>query len=688
MVLHYRLHLVLTHGHADLKHTLGIGLQHLILATHGRCSINIEAYALYGDATALVHHLTSHLERRLVGEVHRVALCLCIEQAQLLLRLELVYTQSGDNHVAGTVTSIGQRTYAVRTIGTGISLVAQLTQGRYVGAAQCCAAHHAMVLVVVDAIIGDIEEAALDCIVEGVVGLQTCLVTYEVAAIVALDVGGRACHIPDAHLIDGALIAIGGHHHLIGITCHGSRALRASLLHSIEVYIEVVFIGHGSYMHIGMFLGIDRQRRGAGHLLAAHLEGNLTTLVEEFIHASLLDDSTRSLRTYPCLQCSCCSSLLQQATVVYLELVVAVGHVGLAGDTLTLGNLGTHLHIGYGLTVLEGHAAVDVARRRTETDNLALIGNLVVATATVLDSYNLVLVDDARHRLGVAILVAGRCHIGIYLLYLLPIAVAAILTGTDRELVYRTTLNLPLQRYAVAVVALRCNGRSHIAYRCRVEVTVAHHLHFSLGSIYRVARLHIDAIAIHIAGSGQGLRIGGDIQIVGNGIGGGDSRGGIGTLDHHVGVVAPDVAVVIGPCELHLTILRIFASGGSNLLVLHRKVNAGALHIAPVPCRGIGTAQAVVVGTIEVLLRHIIGKGIALGTLKGQCSYGLYGGKLLILTALHLKVAACHHAATIRGDAPSDLHVTVGLLCNLEVGRMLIGGDGDIGCLHIDKLPV
>ena len=109
--------------------------------------------------------------------------------------------------------------------------------------------------------------------------------------------------------------------------------------------------------------------------------------------------------------------------------------------------------------------------------------------------------------------------------------------------------------------------------------------------------------------------------------------------------------------------------------MLHRKVNAGALHIAPVPCRGIGTTQAVVVGTIEVLLRHIIGKGIALGTLKGQCSYGLYGGKLLILASLHLKVAACHHASTVRGDAPGNLYITIGLLCYLEVGRVLVGRD-------------
>ena len=186
-----------------------------------------------------------------------MALCLCIEQAQLLLRLKLVYTQSGDNHVAGTVASIGQRTYAVRTVGTCIALVPQLTQGRYVGAAQCSAAHHTMVLVVVDAIVRDIKEAACDSIVEGVVGHQSGLVTYEVAAIVALDVGGRACHIPDTHLIDGALIAIGGHHHLIGITCHGSGALRASLLYPIDVNVDVVLVGHSCHMHKGCILGID-----------------------------------------------------------------------------------------------------------------------------------------------------------------------------------------------------------------------------------------------------------------------------------------------------------------------------------------------------------------------------------------------------------------------------------------------
>ena len=63
MVVHYRLHLVLAHGHADLKHTLGIGLQYRALGAHGSDTVDIEAYTLHGDATALVHHLTCHLER-------------------------------------------------------------------------------------------------------------------------------------------------------------------------------------------------------------------------------------------------------------------------------------------------------------------------------------------------------------------------------------------------------------------------------------------------------------------------------------------------------------------------------------------------------------------------------------------------------------------------------------------------
>ena len=107
MVGKHSLHLVLSYRHAYGELSVSIGLHDVALAVHYGYAVNGKRNTLNGHVAALVHHLTRNVERRLIRKVYGVALCLRVDEAQLLSRRKLMYAKSRHNHVGGSVAGVG-----------------------------------------------------------------------------------------------------------------------------------------------------------------------------------------------------------------------------------------------------------------------------------------------------------------------------------------------------------------------------------------------------------------------------------------------------------------------------------------------------------------------------------------------------------------------------------------------------
>ena len=234
MVGEHCLHLVLSYGHADGELSVSVGLHDVALAVHYGDSVHGERHSLYGHVAALIHHLTRNFERRLVREVHGVALCLRVDEAQLLCRCKLMYAECRHNHIRSSVAGVGQRTNLIRTVCSCVAAVAELCRCRYVFRTDSNTRSHTMIHVVLCALVRYVVEGVVNRIVEGVVSLQTVLVTYEVAVVVACDGIGGERLVPKTNLVDGSFEAF-AHHHLIVIARNLSRTL--GFCHCLTVYI-------------------------------------------------------------------------------------------------------------------------------------------------------------------------------------------------------------------------------------------------------------------------------------------------------------------------------------------------------------------------------------------------------------------------------------------------------------------
>ena len=113
MVGKHSLHLVLSYRYAYGELSLSVGLNDIALAVHYGDTVNGKRNTLNGHVATLIHHLTRNVERRLIREVHGVALCLRVDEAQLLSRRKLMYAKSRHNHIGGSVAGVGQRTNLV-----------------------------------------------------------------------------------------------------------------------------------------------------------------------------------------------------------------------------------------------------------------------------------------------------------------------------------------------------------------------------------------------------------------------------------------------------------------------------------------------------------------------------------------------------------------------------------------------
>ena len=113
MVGEHCLHLVLSYRYTYGELSLSVGLNDIALAVHYGYAVNGKRNALNGHVAALIHHLTRNVERRLIRKVYGVALCLRVDEAQLLSRRKLMYAKSRHNHIGGSVAGVGQRTNLV-----------------------------------------------------------------------------------------------------------------------------------------------------------------------------------------------------------------------------------------------------------------------------------------------------------------------------------------------------------------------------------------------------------------------------------------------------------------------------------------------------------------------------------------------------------------------------------------------
>ena len=234
MVGEHCLHLVLSDGHADGELSVSVGLHDVALAVHYGDSVHGERHALYGHVAALVHPLTRDVERRLVGEVHGVALSLRVDEAQLLSRCKLMDAECRHNHVCSSVAGVRQRSNLIRSVYRSVAAMSELSRCRDVFRAGRNARSHTMIHVILSALVRDVVESVVNRIVEGVVSLQTVLVTHEIATVVVSECVGVERLVPQTHLVDGSLEAF-AHHHLIVVARNLSRTLGFS--HSLTVYI-------------------------------------------------------------------------------------------------------------------------------------------------------------------------------------------------------------------------------------------------------------------------------------------------------------------------------------------------------------------------------------------------------------------------------------------------------------------
>ena len=244
MVGEHCLHLVLSYRYAYGELSVGIGLHDVALAVHYGDSVHGERHSLYGHVATLVHHLTRNLERRLVREVHGVALCLRVDEAQLLCRCKLMYAECRHNHIRSSVAGVGQRTNLIRTVCSCVAAVAELCESRNVFRTGRNIRSHTMVHVVLSALVRYVVESVVNRIVEGVVSLQTVLITYEVAVVVACDGVSIERLVPQTHLVYGSFEAF-AHHHLIVVARNLSRTLGFCHSQSVYIYIKVCVVCHG-----------------------------------------------------------------------------------------------------------------------------------------------------------------------------------------------------------------------------------------------------------------------------------------------------------------------------------------------------------------------------------------------------------------------------------------------------------
>ena len=223
---------------------MSVGLHDVALAVHNGYAVHGERHSLYGHVATLVHHLTRDVERRLVREVHGVALCLRVDEAQLLSRCKLMDAECGHNHIRSSVAGIGQRANLIRSVYRSVAAVSELSRSRDVFRTDRYARSHTMIHVVLGALVRDVVEGIVNRIVEGVVSLQTVLITYEVAAIVACDGVSAERLVPQTHLVYGSFEAF-AHHHLVVVARNLSRTL--GFCHSLTVYIynKVCSVCHG-----------------------------------------------------------------------------------------------------------------------------------------------------------------------------------------------------------------------------------------------------------------------------------------------------------------------------------------------------------------------------------------------------------------------------------------------------------
>ena len=244
MVGKHSLHLVLSYGHADSELSVSVGLHDVALAVHYGDSVHGERHAFNGHVATLVHHLTRNVERRLVREVHGVALCLRVDEAQLLCRCKLMDAECRHNHIRSSVAGIGQRANLIRSVYRSVAAVAELSRSRNVFRTDSNTRSHTMVHVILSALVRDVVEGVVNRIVEGVVSLQTVLITYEVAVVVACDGVSAERLVPQTHLVDGSLEAF-AHHHLIVVARNLSRTLGFCHSQSVYIYIKVCSACHG-----------------------------------------------------------------------------------------------------------------------------------------------------------------------------------------------------------------------------------------------------------------------------------------------------------------------------------------------------------------------------------------------------------------------------------------------------------
>ena len=244
MVGEHCLHLVLSYGHAYGELSVSVGLHDVALAVHYGDSVHGERHSLYGHVAALIHHLTRNFERRLVREVHGVALCLRVDEAQLLCRSKLMDAECRHNHIRSSVAGVGQRTNLIRTVCSCVAAVAELCRCRNVFRTDSNARSHTMIHVILCALVRDVVEGVVNRIVEGVVSLQTVLITYEVAVVVVGDGVSAERLVPQTHLVYGSFEAF-AHHHLIVIARNLSRTLGFCHSHTVYIYNKVCGACHG-----------------------------------------------------------------------------------------------------------------------------------------------------------------------------------------------------------------------------------------------------------------------------------------------------------------------------------------------------------------------------------------------------------------------------------------------------------
>ena len=123
-----------------------------------------------------------------------------------------------------------------------------------------------MVLVVLSAYIRNVEELVVDRIVEGVISFETCLVTYQVARIVASHVDRVASHAPKANFVDGTL-EVFTYFHCHAVGCHHSGASHCGLYGVVDVEIDFVGSSYCCNVHKGCRFGVFAYVIGSGHCL-------------------------------------------------------------------------------------------------------------------------------------------------------------------------------------------------------------------------------------------------------------------------------------------------------------------------------------------------------------------------------------------------------------------------------------